>query len=248
MKYKAPATLLPDVTAGWCPGCGHGIIVRLLGEALEKLGIEEKAIMTLDVACGSLVMNCTTLNSIGCAHGRPIIGAAGVKRVRPNDIVIAQAGDGSAYSIGIESTIHCALRNENILALVVNNNVFGMTGGQMSPASLPGQKTTSSPAGRDVAKFGNNFDVVKTLKEYDIAYLARGSVDSPKEIAKAGKMIEKALKKQMDGEGFCLVEILSPCPTNWNMSPVDSMQHIRDNVEKYYPLGEFVDKGGKTNG
>ncbi|MEG1789916.1 MAG: thiamine pyrophosphate-dependent enzyme [Oscillospiraceae bacterium] len=246
MKFKAPNSILPDTTAGWCPGCGHGIIVRLLAEAIESLGIEEKVILVKDVACGSMAGSVVTYNNIGGAHGRPIITAAGVKRVRPDDIVIAHAGDGSAYSIGIESTIHCALRNENILALVVNNSVFGMTGGQMSPASLPGQKTTSSPHGRDVSKNGNPFDVVKTMDQFDIAYLARGSVDSPKEVVKTGKMIKKALQKQMAGEGFCLIEVLSPCPTNWSLDTVAAMKYIREKQKPYYELGEFIDKGGKT--
>lgn len=247
MKLKAPSTICSDSTAGWCPGCGHGIIVRLLAEAVQALGIEEKFVFVVDVACGSLAVNCVEFNNIGSAHGRPIITAAGVKRARPDEIVVAHAGDGSAYSIGIESTIHCALRNENILALVVNNGVFGMTGGQMSPESLPGQKTTSSPKGRDTAKNGNPFDVVKTLGQYDIAYLARCSVDSPKAVMKTGEIIKKALRKQQAGEGFCLVEVLSPCPTNWGLEPVEAMKYIRDVMESYYPLGEFIDKGGMRN-
>lgn len=160
MKLKAPSTIFADSTAGWCPGCGHGIIVRLLAEAVESLGIEERLVLVVDVACGSLAVNCIEFNNIGTATGGPLT-AAGVKRARPDEIVVAHAGDGSAYSIGTESTIHCALRNENILALVVNNGVFGMTGGQMSPESLPGQKTTSSPKGRDIQKNGSPFDVEK---------------------------------------------------------------------------------------
>lgn len=247
MNLKVPDTLNTETISGWCPGCGHGIIIHALADAVQSLGLDEKVIFVMDVACGALAEFVVNYNCIACAHGRTLASAAGAKRVRPDDIVIAHAGDGSAYSIGIESTIHCALRNENILALIVNNGVFGMTGGQMSPASLPGQKTTSSPHGRDVAKNGNPFDIVKTIGQYDIAYLARGSVDSPKEIMRTEAMIKKALQKQMNHEGFCLVEVLSPCPTNWNMKPVDAMQHIRDAVETYYPLGEFVDKGGKTN-
>lgn len=246
MNLKVPNTIMPEATSGWCPGCGHGIVIHAMTDAIESLGLSDKVIFVMDVACGALAEFVVNFNIIAGAHGRPMVTAAGAKRVRPDDIVIAHAGDGSAYSIGIESTIHCALRNENILALVVNNGVFGMTGGQMSPETLPGQKTTSSPHGRDVAVNGNPFDVVKTLGQYDIAYLARGSVDSPKEIIRTTNMIKKALVKQQNGEGFCLVEVLSPCPTNWNMKPTDSMQRIRDTVEQYFPLGEFVDKGGHT--
>lgn len=251
MKLKVPDTILPHAVSGWCPGCGHGIITRLVAEAVEELGIEENFILCTDVACGALVAYITKWNVIGAAHGRTIIAAAGAKRVRPDQIVLAAPGDGSAYSIGIESTIHCALRNENVLALVVNNCVFGMTGGQMSPESLPGQKTTSSPFGRDVAVNGAPFDVVKTLGSYDIAYLARGSVSTPANVVKTGKMIKKALEKQMRGEGFCLLEVLSPCPTNWGY-PDDkaykALEYMREHQEKFYQLGEFIDKGGHSDG
>ncbi|HBR08515.1 MAG TPA: 2-oxoglutarate oxidoreductase, partial [Clostridiales bacterium] len=179
MKYSVPKGINREAHIGWCPGCGHGIIVRLVAEAAAELGINDRIIMVEDVACGEFAQTVTQYNNIGGAHGRPIITAAGAKRARPDAIVIAHPGDGSAYSIGIESRRHCALRNENILALVVNNGVFGMTGGQMSPASLPGQKTTSSPKGRDINKNGSPFDVVKALGQFDIAYLARGTVSSP---------------------------------------------------------------------
>ncbi len=245
MRLRVPKGINTEAHIGWCPGCGHGIIVRLVAEAAESLGIEDKIIMVEDVACGEFAQTVMQFNSIGAAHGRPIITAAGAKRARPDAIVIAHPGDGSAYSIGIESTIHCALRNENILALVVNNSVFGMTGGQMSPATLPGMKTTSSPAGRSASKDGNPFDVIKALGHMDIAYLARGAVNTPAQIIKAGRMIKKALQKQMDGEGFCLVELLSPCPTNWNLTPTDALDFVKKQ-ESLYSVGEFIDKGGKA--
>ena len=231
MKLSLPDSLLRDKSSGWCPGCGHGIITRMMAEAVEELGLEENFILCTDVACGALAAYVTKWNVIG-------------------EIVLAAPGDGSAYSIGIESTIHCALRNENILALVVNNCVFGMTGGQMSPESLPGQKTTSSPFGRDPARNGAPFDVVKTLGSYDIAYLARGSVSSPANVIRTGKMIRKALQKQLDGQGFCLLEILSPCPTNWGF-PDDragkALDYMRQQQEVFYPLGEFIDKEGNRD-
>ena len=243
MKYKIPDTIT-NKASGWCPGCGHGIVARLIAEAAEELGVSEKIVIVRDVACGAMISGVVEFNNIGGAHGRPIITACGAKRARKDAIVIAHPGDGSAYSIGIESTIHAALRNENILALVVNNSVFGMTGGQMSPATLVGQKTTSSKYGRDPKYNGNPFDVVKTLKEFDIAYLARASVDSPAEVAKAQKYIKKAMEKQQKGEGFCLVEVLSPCPTNWGKTPVDSLKMIQEQQKVAYPVGEYIDKGG----
>ncbi|MBR2490304.1 MAG: 2-oxoglutarate oxidoreductase, partial [Ruminiclostridium sp.] len=169
----------------------------------------------------------------------------GVKRARPDALLIARPGDGSAYSIGIESTISCAMRNENILTIVINNSVFGMTGGQMSPATLYGMKTSTSPFGRTAERNGSMMDITKLLGQTDIAYLARCSVDSIANINKTQKCIEKALKKQMNGEGFCLVEVLSPCPTNWKLTPEQSMEFIRDTQSKALPLGEFIDKGGK---
>ena len=244
MNLKAPSKIFADSTAGWSPGCGHGIIVRLLAEAVESLGIEERLVLVVDVACGSLAVNCIEFNNIGTAHGRPIITAAGVKRARPDEIVVAHAGDGSAYSIGTESTIHCALRNENILALVVNNGVFGMTGGQMSPESLPGQKTPSPPKGRVFQKNGPPSDVVKTLGRYTLRYLARGSVTSPRGAMAPGAGLTKARQKRMHAEACCLVEGLGPAPPNWGLDPVGAMKHIREKMVEYYPLGEFIDKGG----
>mgnify|MGYP002600003583 FL=1 len=244
MKLQIPKTIT-SVESGWCPGCGHGIVARILTEVAEEMGVSDKVIMVRDGACGAMISNVVTFDNVGGAHGRPIITACGVKRVRKDALVIAHPGDGSAYSIGMESTIHAALRNENILALVVNNCVFGMTGGQMSPATLIGQKTTSSPAGRDLAYNGAPFDVTKALKDFDIAYLARGSVDSPGEVMKVKQYIRKALEKQQRGEGFCLVEVLSPCPTNWGLSPVDSLTFMREKQKAFFQVGEFVDKNAE---
>ena len=220
MECKIPNGIDMTQQASWCPGCGHGIIVRLLAEAAEALGIEDRMLTVEDVACGEFAQFALKYNTIMSAHGRPIIAAAGLKRVRPDAIV------------------------ENILALVVNNSVFGMTGGQMSPTSIVNMKTTSSPHGRTVKKDGNPIDITKILGGLDIAYMARGALDTPADIMKTGKMIKKALQKQMNGEGFCLVEVLSPCPTNWHMTPVAAMDFIKSKQSATYPTGEFIDKGG----
>lgn len=242
MKYELPKGINKSASIGWCPGCGHGIVCRIICEAIQELDIDDRIILVEDVACGEFAQSILQYNSIGAAHGRPIITAAGAKRARPDSIVIARPGDGSAYSIGIESTIHCALRNENITVVVVNNSVFGMTGGQMSPTSLPGMKTSSTIKGRDTAKNGAAFDAMKVLSQFDIAYLARGAVDSPAHISQAQKMITKALSKQMSGKGYSFVEILSPCPTNWGKKPADAMAFIREEQSKYFPIGEYIDK------
>lgn len=248
MELRLPKGFDLNAATSWCPGCGHGIIVRLLQECVEELGVRDRLVMIEDVACGHYNIPLIESSVVCTAHGRPIIAASGFKRVRPDAVVVAHPGDGSAYSIGIESTIHCALRNENILALVINNGVYGMTGGQMSPESLPGQKTTSSPHGRDTVKNGSPLDIMKTLSSYDIAYLARGSVSSVANVVKTKKMIKKALEKQLRGEGFCLVEVLSPCPTNWNLSPVAALEYMHNTQEAYFQIGEYVDKGGAVNG
>ena len=239
---KAPEYLLSG-QAAFCPGCGHGIVSRLFGEVLEEMNLSDKTILVFDVACCSLLMFASDYDNIGAAHGRPIITAAGAKRVRKNNPVLAYLGDGAAYAIGLAHTIWSAVRNETITAIVVNNGVFGMTGGQMAPTTLAGQKTTSSPAGRDVAVTGKPFDVMKVLGGIDLAYLARGSVDSAPNVIKTKKYIRKAIAKQMNNEGFSLVEILSPCPTNWGMNPLDAAERVRNVVIKEFPLGEYVERG-----
>ena len=245
MNYRIPNDIEMGKQASWCPGCGHGIICHVIAEAVEELGVSDKIITVDDIACGQFGQFALKYNTIMGAHGRTVVTAAGVKRARPDALVISRPGDGSAYSIGIESTLYCALRNENFLTIVINNSVFGMTGGQMSPTSLPGMKTATSPFGRDEAKDGSMVDITKILGKTDMAYLARTSVDSPAAIAKTKKAIKKALTKQMNGEGFCRVEILSPCHTNGKMSEVDACKYIREVQSKELPLGEFIDKGGE---
>ena len=244
MDFKLPKDLDMKQQASWCPGCGHGIVCHAITEAVEELGVSDRIITVDDVACGQFGQFAMKYNTIMGAHGRTIATAAGVKHARPDALVIARPGDGSAYSIGIESTLYSAIRNENILAIVINNSVFGMTGGQMSPTSLPGMKTATSPFGRDERKNGSMMDIAKILGQTDMAYLARCAVNSPANIEKTKKAIKKALTKQMNGEGFCLIDILSPCPTNWKMSEVDACEFIKTTQSKYLPLGEFVDKGG----
>ena len=244
MNYTIPKNIDMTTQASWCPGCGHGIVCRIIAEAAEELGVDDRILTTDDVACGQFGQFATLFNTVMSAHGRTIVLAAGLKHARPDALVIARPGDGSAYSIGMESTVYSALRNDNILAIIINNSVFGMTGGQMSPTSLPGMKTATSPFGRDESKNGSMVDITKILGQTDMAYLARGAVNTPANIEKTKKMIKKALKKQMNGEGFCLIEILSMCPTNWKLSEVDACEFITNTQSKYLPLGEYIDKGG----
>ncbi len=244
MNFKINKDIDMSKQASWCPGCGHGIVCRVITDAITELGVSDKIITVDDVACGQFGQFAMKYNTVMGAHGRTIPTAAGIKRVRPDSLVIARPGDGSAYSIGIESTLYSAIRNENILAIVINNSVFGMTGGQMSPTSLPGMKTATSPYGRDESKNGSMVDISKILSGTDMAYMARVAVNTPANTEKAKKAIKKALEKQMNGEGFCLVEVLSMCPTNWKMSEIDACEFIKTTQSKYLPLGEFIDREG----
>ena len=243
MNYKVSKHIDLNQQASWCPGCGHGIICRIITDAADKLGVGDRIVTVDDVACGQFGQYAMDYNSIMGAHGRVIATAAGVKRARPDALLIARPGDGSAYSIGIESTISCAMRNENILALVINNSVFGMTGGQMAPTTLPHQKTATSPKGKDPAKYGT-LNVVDVLGKMDIAYLARGELVGPAGMNNCKKLIRKAFEHQLNGDGFSLVELLSPCPTNLNMPPVKAREHVHTEMTKYFPIGEYIDKKG----
>lgn len=241
MRLVAPETVT-FTTSGFCPGCGHGLANRLIAEVMEEMDLNEKLMAAVDVACGSLSMSAWDFDCVLSAHGRPIVTAIGMKKVRPDNVVIAYVGDGAAYSIGMAETMHAAIRNDNVIAIVINNSLYGMTGGQCAPTSLPGQITTSTPRGKDPGKMGMPFRIEHAYSGFDIAYLARGTLADAKGIIQSKKYIKKAVEKQLNGQGFCLVELLSPCPTNLNMSPVKSVEHVKNEMEKYFPLGEFKDK------
>ena len=244
MIYEVPSRIKYTSGYGFCPGCGHGIAVRLIGEALQELAVEEKTIAVVDVACCYLAFDNWQYDSIMAAHGRPVATAVGVKRVRKDATVFAYLGDGAAYSIGIAETLHSAVRNENITVITVNNGVFGMTGGQMAPTTLDGQVTSSTPCGRDPARAGHPIHVEDLMGKLDIAYLARGALNSVPNIRRAKQYIKKAFMKQQQGLGYSYVELLSPCPTNWGMEPLEALEHIGGEVLKVYPAGEFIDREG----
>ncbi len=241
MKLKAPDCVFSS--AGFCPGCGHGLASRLIGEVAEELGIQHRLVAVVDVACCSFNIDYWKFDTIMAAHGRDIPTATGVKHVRPGSMVVAYLGDGAAYSIGMAETIHAALRNDNICVVVINNSVFGMTGGQMAPTTLPGEKTATSPYGKDPKKYGT-LSAVELLKNMDIAYLARGELVGSAGMIKAKNFIKKAFQHQLNNDGFCLVELLSPCPTNLNLPPVKAKAFVHEEMTRYFPLGEFIDRGG----
>ena len=229
-------------SGGWCQGCGHGVVVRLIAEVIEELGIDDKTVAVEDVACGALSMPAVlNVDSVMAAHGRPIPVANGVKGARPDSIVYAHLGDGSAYSIGCAELVHTALRGDNITVIVVNNTVYGMTGGQMAPTSLPGEKTASSPKGKDGERYGV-MNVVDLIGNLNCTYLARGEIYDVPSTAKTKSYIKKAFQNQVDKKGLSFVEVLAPCPTNLHMTPLKAKEFVHTEATKYFPLGEFVDK------
>ncbi len=227
----------------YCPGCTHGIIHRLVAEAIDELGIEGKTVGVCPVGCAVFAYNYFACDMIEAAHGRAPAVATGVKRSLPNNIVFTYQGDGDLAAIGTAETIHAATRGENITAIFVNNAIYGMTGGQMAPTSLPGQITQTTPYGRDVNYAGYPVRVCEMLSTLDgVALAQRVSVDSPKNVQIAKKAIKKAFENQINGKGYSIVEVLSACPTNWGLAPNDALQWLRDNMMPYYPLGVYKDK------
>ena len=241
MKRTTPTAVFGE--SKYCPGCGHGIFDRIFAECMDEYGLVDKAIGMIDIACSNNVTRYIHSDYIVGPHGRILETASAAKRVRPECFVYARGGDGCAYAIGLAETYHAAMRNENICAFIINNGNYGMTGGQMAPTTLVGQITTSSPAGKDPAQFGYPIDVKNLLTGLNSAYLARGSVSSPAEIRKTKRYVRKAIRYQLEGKGFSLVEILSPCPTNWNLTPAKAWERINQEVMKVYPTGEFIDNG-----
>lgn len=243
--FEKPKSLSP-VPFHYCPGCTHGIVHRLVAEAIDTLGVEDKTVGIAPVGCSVFAYNYFECDMIQAAHGRAPAVATGLKRTRPDRVVFTYQGDGDLAAIGTAETIHAATRGENITIIFINNAIYGMTGGQMAPTTLPGQVTTTSPYGRDKKIQGNPIRVCEMLSTLDgVAYAERVSVDSPKNIVKAKKAILKAFQTQIDKKGFSIVEILSTCPTNWGMSPVEALEWVRTDMMPYYPLGVFKDKTGE---
>ena len=237
---------LSNVPLHYCPGCTHGIVHRLVAEALDALDITDKTVGVAPVGCSVFAYNYFECDMIQAAHGRAPAVATGVKRTHPDSIVFTYQGDGDLAAIGTAETVHSATRGENITIIFINNAIYGMTGGQMAPTTLPGQVTTTSPYGRDPKIQGNPVRVCEMLSTLDgVAYAERVSVDSPKNINHAKKAIRKAFQNQIDGKGFSIIEVLSTCPTNWGMSPADSLEWLRQNMMPHYPLGVYTDIDAK---
>lgn len=227
----------------YCPGCTHGIIHRLVAEAIDALGIEGRTIGIAPVGCSVLAYNYFNCDMTIAAHGRAPAVATGIKRANPENIVFTYQGDGDLASIGMAEVVHAAARNENITIIFANNAVYGMTGGQMAPTSLPGQITQTSPYGRDAAISGFPVRICEMLSQLDgPEFVTRVAVNSPKHTLAAKQAIEKAFRNQVEGRGFSIVEVLSSCPTNWGKSPKEALEWIDEAMIPYYPLGVYKDR------
>lgn len=243
-----PTKGLLDVSTHYCPGCTHGIIHRLVGEVLVELGVLDKTVGVAPVGCSVLAYEYFACDMFEAAHGRAPAVGTGIKRAHPDNVVFTYQGDGDLAAIGTAEIVHAATRGERITTIFVNNAIYGMTGGQMAPTTLPGQVTETSPYGRDVKTAGYPIRVSEMISTLDGAvYVERVSVDSVPNVLKAKKAIKKAFELQIQGAGFTMIEVLSICPTNWGLSPAESMDWLRKNMMPYYPLGVYKDiKAGEV--
>ncbi|MDA8083274.1 MAG: thiamine pyrophosphate-dependent enzyme [Nitrospiraceae bacterium] len=227
----------------YCPGCGHSIVHRLVAESIDALGIREKVIGIAPVGCAVFAYDYFDFDMIEAAHGRPPAVATGLKRTMPGTVVFTYQGDGDLAAIGTAEIIHAAARGENISVFFVNNATYGMTGGQMAPTTIPGQRTATTPGGRDIQNHGHPLRISELLATIDgSAYIERVSLASAANIRTARRAVEKSLCCQIDGHGFSMVEILSPCPTDWGMTPRESLRWMQTEMLNTFPLGIFRDR------
>ena len=239
--------VLTDKALTFCPGCTHGIIHRLVAEAIDELGVAERTVGVAPVGCAVFAYDAFNLDMQQAAHGRAPAVATGIKRVLPNNVVFTYQGDGDLASIGMAEIMHAAARGEKITTIFVNNAIYGMTSGQMAPTTLVGQVTTTSPYGRDAELCGTPIRMSETLAGLEGAkYIARVSVHSVRCVNEAKRAIKKAFQTQIDGLGFSMVEVLSTCPINWGMTPIEALAWLEKNMVPYYPLGTYKDASSAT--
>ncbi len=242
--YKYPESLEKKVTH-YCPGCHHGIVHKLIAELIDEFNLLEKTVIVWPIGCSVLGYEYFKTDGCVAAHGRAPAMATGIKRANPENFVLAYQGDGDLASIGMAEIVHAAARGEKITVVFINNTNYGMTGGQMAPTTLPGQKTTTSPYGRDPNVCGYPIKVAELLSNLEgVAYIARVAVNKPARISQAKKFLKKAFNAQLRGIGFSLVEFLSACPVQWHMPPLKALERIENELIPYYPIGEFKIKEG----
>jgi 2-oxoglutarate ferredoxin oxidoreductase subunit beta len=241
--FSRPASL-KDKPFRYCPGCSHGVLHRMIAQTIDRLGIRDRTVGIAPVGCAVFAYDYFDIDMVEVPHGRPPAIATGIKRSRPDLVVFSYQGDGDLAAIGTAEIVHAAARGENITVIFVNNGNYGMTGGQMAPTTLPGQKTTTTPTGRSVKDAGSPLRVSEMLAVLDgPVYIERVAMDSPKNVLAAGRAILKAFENQVNDRGFSLVEVLSLCPTDWGMTPVQAIDWVREHMIKYYPLGVYKDTG-----
>lgn len=241
--FKLPDSLKEDVKYSFCPGCDHGVAVRLVAEVIDELGIRENTILAASIGCSVTLYDFINVDSLEAPHGRALAEATGIKRARPDKIVFTYQGDGDFASIGLAESMHAALRGENLTAICINNTTYGMTGGQLGPTTLLGQVTTTSPTGRNVDYYGYPIKIAEHIALCDgTAFSARVSLDTVANIKKAKQAIKKAFEVQIHGLGFGFVEILSTCPTNWKMSPEKAHERVRNEMMPVFKPGIYKDK------
>lgn len=241
--FERPKSLT-DINFDYCPGCHHGLVTRIIAQVIDELGIQDRTVVVAPVGCSVLAYKWFRCDGIQASHGRAGAVATGIKRVNPNLIVFTYQGDGDLAAIGTAESIHAANRGENITVIFVNNQIYGMTGGQMAPTTLIGQWATSCPEGRDASLAGYPIRFSEMVAQLDApVYVTRQSLYDQKRIMAASRAVKKAFQYQVEGKGYSLVEILANCPINWRMSPDETNRRLADEVVKVYPLGDLVDRG-----
>ena len=245
LVYRRPSTLL-DMEFHYCPGCGHSVVHKILMEVVEEMGIQYDTIGVAPVGCSVFAYHYLNVDMQQAAHGRACAVATGIKRVLPNKFVFTYQGDGDLAAIGTGETIHAASRGENILVVFYNNGIYGMTSGQMAPTTIPGMVTTTCPYGRDVLTQGYPLKIGELLALLPgVAYITRQAVHKTTAVRRAKKAIEKSFKYQKEKRGFCMVEIVGNCPSNWKMEPIESNEFVENTMIPYYPLGDLKTPEGK---
>ncbi len=242
-QFSRPQALKP-VPFRFCPGCSHGTLHRMIAQAVDELGVRERTIGIAPVGCAVFAYDYFNFDVLECAHGRPPAACTGMKRVLPDRLIFSYQGDGDLASIGMAEIVHAANRGENFTVIFVNNATYGMTGGQMAPTTLLGQKTTTTRAGRSAENEGHPLKVCEMLATLDAPYyIERTSMDTAKDTVKTRKAIKKAFNYQLEGRGFTFVEVLSLCPTNWGMDALESLKWVSGPMRKAFPTGVFKDNG-----
>ncbi len=244
LVYSRTKTIQEDKVSGFCPGCMHSTVIKLIGEVIDELGVIDKSVLITGIGCCGLHMDYIAYDTITAAHGRACAVATGMKRANPDSLYFTYQGDGDFASIGLGESFSAANRGENITVIFINNGIYGMTGGQMAPTTLVGMRATTAPKGRDPEQHGYPMHICETLNQFTAPhYLERTSCNTPQNVIKTKNAIKKAFQYQLDGKGFSLVEIVTSCPTNWGLDPLDALDFIEQKMLPEYPLGVVRDLG-----